>query len=278
MRILIITTSHGFSTNAIIAAAKQQGHKVLVKAPTEITLPMAHMPDRILFCSTKHAPRTAVALVAEYAKQNNIRCIEAPEHYLRPLSKMISIITRTSSPWLLANTPQTCCIFSVDQLSRGDALRWPRIIKPDVGSNRRGVWKAKTPTGLKNKAIEHFERADGTPFVFQEFIHAAREYRVLMLKDEVLAIVHKKTFVPIEQLDMPDAQRRQDVRILTKAARQLMRLHNLTFSGMDFLFAKHPKDKLYVIECNRNPAFKATQANTQMNIANKVVSCLTESN
>jgi ribosomal protein S6--L-glutamate ligase len=175
------------------------------------------------------------------------------------------------------STPKTALITSDEQLEfavKSIGEKFPVIIKTLFGTHGVGVIRADSMASLKSIVQQLLK--SGTEFMLQEFIEHDESARVYILGDEVIASVMR---------DIPKDDFRSNAHQGAK-----LKLHEPTdeekkvciaaanavganFSAVDYIKAD---DKIIVLEVNGSPGFEALQEVVDDNIAEKVITWLTQ--
>lgn len=107
------------------------------------------------------------------------------------------------------------------------------------------------------KYLDRDDNDIGGAFLIQEKIDFVKEYRVLVLNGKSIACVAKKCKqIPCNADVGVDFKVDEDENIENLAI-EVIKAHKLFFSGVNIV--KTRDNQLYILECNRNPHFKAVK-------------------
>ena len=163
-------------------------------------------------------------------------------------------------------TPRTIvCQTSHDALAAFAELGGDVVLKPIFGSEGRGITRLQDEA-LAVRAFRMLEQL-GAVFYLQEFVaHEGYDMRLLVVGERVLGVRRRNPFdwrtncsrgAVAEPFDLPDS--------LAADARRAAAAVGASIAGVDFLPARD--GKLYAIEVNAVPGWKATAAALQTDVA-----------
>lgn len=150
-------------------------------------------------------------------------------------------------------------------------LKFPFIVKPNLGSKGENVFLIKDAEDLKKLRI-----ANLAEYVVQNFIENDGDFRVLVLGGKALGVIKRvaqsgshlnnisqggKAFIVTE---------RKLKERLELAAAKISSFFGLTFCGVDFIIDKKTK-KLHFLELNTTPQWQGFQSATGINISEKII-------
>lgn len=219
-------------------------------------------------------------LVANYARQNNIRIVD--NLYINSLLLPPSISKAAETAKLIeAGIPIPKTIYgSIEYLKSvaPDEVGFPMIVKSTTGKKAREVWSPADAVELRNlmKELSKKEK-EGARFFAQEFVKASRRYRVFVLGGEVFAVASaptkwRKRFNTVELekglVSMPTREMKE---LGIKAARAV----GLDISGVDILKVDETGE-MFVIEANAAPTWKMIEKLTGKNMAEEILKWLTK--
>lgn len=153
---------------------------------------------------------------------------------------------------------------------------YPFVIKSTSGKKARDAW---SPRNLKEfkKLLKELEKREkkGDRFFAQEFIEAGQRVRVLVVGSEVVGAISRPTkwrsrftsAEPEKKALIPVPKRYAEIAL--KAAEAVF----LDIAGVDIL-TDEVSGKVFVIEANAAPSWKALAKDTGINIEEKILSYL----
>lgn len=218
-------------------------------------------------------------LVANYAKKNRIKIFDPlyKDSLLMPSSlgksvEMMKIISKD------AGLPKT--IFgSLEHLKNvaEKHLGFPFVIKSTTGKKAREVWSPETKKDMKVLfgKLSELEK-EGSRFFAQEFINASERVRVFVLGDRALAAIVR----PTKWRKRLGSEGRKMVmspipeeysEIAVKAAKAC----GLIISGVDVV-KDEKTGRLYILEANAAPVWKALSHDTGVNIEKEILSYISK--
>ncbi len=209
----------------------------------------------------------AIDLLKNWAPETKI--YDSPVSFNRPLSKITSFQKRFGK----FKQPRSI-IIPDNKIPKSLPLNFPIIAKPSHGWRGYDVKKCSNFDELKSY-FENYDRSLGYGIILQEKIDTSEEYRVLVINGKAVDLVHKSN----PRSDTNNAaggahftkRKTKKEGELKEIAEKCAQTQNLTFAGVDLTINN---GNVYVIECNRNPEFKAFSHATRINVADKIIEFL----
>ncbi len=209
----------------------------------------------------------AIDLLRDWAP--NTKVYDSPSAFKRPLSKITSFQQRFGK----FKQPRSI-IIPDNKIPKALPLNFPIIAKPSHGWRGYGVKKCSNYNELKSY-FENYDRNLGYGIILQERIDTSEEYRVFVINGKAVDLVHKSNPTSDTNNSAGGAHftKRKTKRDgeLKEIAEQCAQTHNLTFAGVDLTINN---GNIYVIECNRNPEFRAFSSATRINVADRIIEFL----
>lgn len=289
MKIAILSCNFRWAEKQLVIAAHNLGHQTKLIHPRDVVisvtsgiadLGLLNNVDRVLIRRTIQE-RDAVSIICTVLGNRNVPAIEAYENYRGVSGSKIQSIMMRHMP---DHAPATWAIWKSEQLELiRSQFSWPLLVKPDKGTCGHGIVLVNNFDDLMELARRHFERDQHNPFICQQKLERLREYRVLVLNSQAIAIVLKAVdsdklvanaaagtkFINARAGEIDP----QEISGVENLAVEVTGIHGLIFAGVDILVDNNKRQ--YVLECNRNPQFKATQkAMPDIDIAAAVIKTL----
>ena len=177
------------------------------------------------------------------------------ESFNDPLSKISSYLIRLSHN---IKQPNTAILWKNTDMINID-FNPPYIIKPINGYRGHCVREIHSIDEIKlyiKKCLkESDENEIGNGFLVQEKINIKNEYRVLVLNGTSLGCVKKISNKVAKNADQGAYFEKAENEKIEKLAEIVAKIQKLFFAGVDVIEAENRE--LYVLECNRNPQFRA---------------------
>ena len=197
---------------------------------------------------------------------------DPPEAFQRPLSKIESFQKRLGK----FNQPRSL-ILPAAYFPQHFPLEFPIIAKPTHGWRGYGVEECKNQTELTHYFQNFNKDNDSYGIILQEKIQTRDEYRVFVINGEAKDAVYKSNNSGLANNAAQGARftkrKIKDLDKIKEVAEKCAIEQGLTFAGVDISI--HDK-KPYIIECNRNPEFKAFDKATKLQIADHIIKFIVE--
>lgn len=212
-------------------------------------------------------------LLAELAHQAGLRVMD------RALATSNYVQSKTYQAWKLGRAGLTMptgfqAINSTDLLARLTTMNYPVVLKGVHGSQGTHVHLCQDESALTTILNQ---QADGF-FIVQEYLKIKNEYRVLLLGGRTLGAIRKippvgdfRHNISLGGTAEPAELPTDLLRLCEKAAQTL----DYEFAGVDL--ALTADDRPIILEVNRAPGFIGFETATGINVAEKVISYLTNS-
>jgi len=223
-------------------------------------------------------------LVVQYAKKKGIRLVDRffSEADMLPLSLGKAVETKR----LIENniTIPVTYLGSLETIAKkGERLfGFPFLIKSTTGKKAREVWLPKDKEDFERLLIDlRKEEKLGTRFFASEFIKASQRVRVFVLGTRVIGAITRPTkwrkrFIKKVNGEYPEGIKEslhpipKEINDLALAATNALKLD---VAGVDIL-KQDATGKLFVIEVNAAPAWKAVAKDTGLNIEKEILKFL----
>lgn len=145
------------------------------------------------------------------------------------------------------------------------------ILKMSRGNQGIGVNLLESKKSLLS-VLETFHALKDQKFLIQPFISHQKEWRVFIIKGEIIACIEKK----IAASDFRGNSKRSSAKALKKIPAQLEALALNAFSKSQLLYAgidilECPKEGLKILEINCVPGFEQAEALSEVNIARELL-------
>jgi len=235
--------------------------------------------DRVIF---RVAGTTSGSYIAyrdrliEYLLKNNKLCLNG-QSYLKfsRLDKLTQhfYLSRAGLPVVKTfcfgkNTP-------FEQLKERlfEQIGLPIIAKPRFGAQGKNIFLLKKEGELKRlyQEIREEKKNDLSLWLFQEFLPAGFDYRVIVLGDKVLGAMKKGEFLTNfsrgGRVYKEEITKKQESLALRAAS-----LFSLEYAGVDIMIG--PGGRSYLLEVNRACQFKGFEQSTGINVAAKIINLL----
>ena len=177
------------------------------------------------------------------------------ESFNDPLSKVSSYLIRLNYN---IKQPNTTILWKNTDIINID-FNPPYIIKPINGYRGHCVKEIYTideiKPYIKRCLKESNENEIGNGFLIQEKINIKNEYRVLVLNGKSLGCVRKISSKVAKNADQGAYFEKTENKKIEKLAQKVAQIQKLFFAGVDII--ENEDGKFYVLECNRNPQFRA---------------------
>ncbi len=151
---------------------------------------------------------------------------------------------------------------------------FPLVGKPTVGSRGENVELLRTRKETREYAQSFFRRFPGlvSGIIFQRYIDIAREFRVIMLDGRVVGMVEKSEIPDTFGRNAAKGSKFLDTYDDDVAEYTRTRVSNKGLLGVDTAIDR--EGKLYIIESNRSPQWKAFEQATGLNVAAEIMNVL----
>lgn len=156
-------------------------------------------------------------------------------------------------------------------ISEFDNQQFPVIVKPIDGRGGEGVELLNNLNEAIEYAKKFFEENQerNQPILFQEFVRIKSEYRVIIVDGQSLGVVEK-----IAQLGTIAANAAQGGNFIATDADDVINLavNNVSKRGiLGVDVVRDFEEKLYILEANRSPQWKAFEEATGINVAQEII-------
>ncbi len=218
--------------------------------------------DVLIIRRTRNFLEQILDIVNIVSTRKKIEIFDRPETFIRPTSKVISILARFGT----FKQPRTQVLFDLDCKFEDLEIDFPVLVKPTHGYKGKNIKIFLNERTFKkeiNDFISKLKEAKkrekdaqiiGYGILIQEYIAFDEEYRVNVIDGKSIGCVLKRGGKQgINNADQNAEFLKSDNKKVIKLAEQVAKFHNLTFAGVDIGIKDN---ELYVIECNRNPAFE----------------------
>jgi ribosomal protein S6--L-glutamate ligase len=162
-------------------------------------------------------------------------------------------------------------------IKAGELLGFPLVVKSTSGKKARDVWSPLNQEEL-NKRIEELTAREkaGEKFFAQKFIEASQRIRVFVIGENVIGAITRPTkwrkrFVASENLG--EKGKIEVIDKLKELALLSAKAVSLDIAGIDIL-KEDKTGKLYVIEANAAPSWRALARDTGINIEREILKYL----
>lgn len=262
----IISTDYEFEEVQILHELERRGIQNIFIDPLKVTFHVKDQQLKIyydghilnsldiaLVRQTRFGKVPALHLVRALNNMN-IQTIEPYDVIALGISKFKAIIDRLAMGLAVPDT-----IASADYDSAAPFLTaddFPMIYKPIMGWKGIGVEEITNSSKAKEQ-LAQVERSDNYPLLLQEKLDIKNEYRILVVGFQALGTTKK--VAPEGSIARNVAQGATLVRVkdrpdLEGLAAEVARKTKRELAGVDII--ETVDDKLYVLECNRNPGFQ----------------------
>jgi len=173
----------------------------------------------------------------------------------------------------LPTPPTIVCEDSDAALEAFSQLGGDVVVKPLFGSEGRGILRVSDPD-LALRTFRTLERIDAVIYVQQFIEHEGFDVRVLVLDGKILGGMKRanphdfRTNVSRKATTTRHEVTDQEADLALRAARVV----GARFAGIDLLYDR--RGKVYVIEVNAVPGWKAFQRTTGVDVADELLSTL----
>ena len=226
-------------------------------------------PDRavgLLVQSTRGAIEPSINLVTAFAALG-IPTIERLADFINPQSKVEGMLRRAHC----YPSPRTWVCWNQNGLaSIQKDIVFPVLAKPHRGTGGRGIKRLSTIDDVVNYAALFFQASEPAPLILQQMVNKRRDFRVLVVGQCPVAVFERVP--PNNMLDAWNvAQGSVPMPIkgrcdLEEMAAKVAQDERVEIAGIDIV--EDSDGKLWLLECNRNPNFAASQrACPDINIA-----------
>ena len=214
--------------------------------------------DVILIRGTRGVSKEIYDLIRVFKYLDKKPLILDPiESFNDPLSKISYYLIRLNYKIKQPNTTILCKYTNFVDIN--DDLSFPCIIKPINGYKGHCVEEVNSVEEIKiyiKKCLkESDENEIGNGFLIQEKINIKNKYRVLVLNGKSLGCVKKISNKVARNADQGAIFEVEENEKVERFARKVAKIQKLFFAGVDIV--ENEDGELYVLECNRNPQFRA---------------------
>ena len=219
------------------------------------------------------------SVLADYAAKKGITLID--RLYTKPALMPASLSKAMETKLLIkAGLPVPPTLFaSLEALGdkAGELLGFPLVVKSTSGKKARDVWSPTNQEEL-DKLVEELKGREktGEKFFAQKFIEAGQRIRIFVIGENVIGAITRPTkwrkrFVASDNLGEKSKIEVTDE--LKELAFLSAKAVSLDIAGIDIL-KEDRTGKLYVIEANAAPSWKALAKDTEINIEREILKYL----
>lgn len=196
--------------------------------------------------------------------KNVINSILHEQPYIRNKMYQQTLAQRAGIP-----TIKTWQHSSLDELKKNKELKYPFVAKPRLGKKGDGIIKVETESDL-NKLLIPISK-----YVFQNYIENDGDFRVLMIKDEVIGIIKRtaKEGEWLNNVSMGASAEMVENEDVNKLAKQIHELFPYDYCGVDIIYDKSTNQYKF-LEINAAPGWQGFEQTTGIDVAEKLLNSI----
>lgn len=196
--------------------------------------------------------------------------LDEANSFSRPTSKINSLLKRHTH----FKQPQTQIILNPQKKIMDTLLEFPVVVKPTHGRGGLGVQICNNIQDIEKARLRYIsddvqqQEFLGYGILIQKCIEFEEEYRINIINGKSVGSVVKKNDLKIKNANLGAKFILKHNKKVIKIAEKVAELHQLFFAGVDIV---RKGNSYYVIECNRNPSFKAFDKATNGYLAETLI-------
>lgn len=156
-----------------------------------------------------------------------------------------------------------------NSLNKVNIKKFPIIVKKRVSSRGRGVFLIESNKELK----KFFSKNRVCDYFFQEYKKPKKDIRVIVLGNEIIGSVERKTNIKKSigdtRIGVKVASPFESPQQIKEEALKVAKIIKCDFCGVDFLI--DDENNHYLLECNISPQFIASERILGINIASQLI-------